>query len=68
MDEIIELWKKWCSARRWFKNREHELLRRGGDYKNILADDVLLGLSVGRRGFGFAEQYGVRERRVERSS
>ena len=48
-DEIGELWKESCLDRRRFGDRKGELLRRGGDYEEIVTDAVLLGLKAGWR-------------------
>ena len=43
---IAELWKESCLARRRFGKRKRELLRRGGDYEQIVTDSTLLGLKA----------------------
>ena len=45
-DEIGELRKESCLARRRFGDRKRKLLRRGGDYEEFVTDAVLLGLKA----------------------
>ena len=45
-DELGELWKESCLARRRFVDRERLLIKRGGRYEDIVNDDELARLKV----------------------
>ena len=45
-DEIGELWKEFCLARRRFVGKKRQLIKRGGRYEDIVNDDELARLKV----------------------